>query len=156
MGKLACGYIKSTAQQTHVVSEQFAARLTKFFSRNILDVDTEDPDRSMRRGIYNCHTFAIEMALGIITTTRYGKSTIEHYTRNFLPTNQNLGSGQIGTINPKGQYTAMHSIIGLGEDTSDCIQVLNNNSNLGISTYKEALAIYDTPGSPFEIRTGKL
>ena len=42
-----------------------------------------------------------------------------------------------------GVGAAVHSVVGLGRETDDCIQVLAYGGNLGINTYQNTLAYYD-------------
>lgn len=122
---------------------EFGQRLVEYFARYIAGC------RGMLLNIdsYNCHHFGLLME-GL-------KAVNEEQMRLFLKppnylvkgqplTEDSLGLGQKGVIGVKfrGHSAASHTIVGLGRELSNCIQVMGVDSHLGIQSYADTIAHY--------------
>jgi hypothetical protein len=116
---------------------ELSQRLADFF-------DTYLISRRGRR--YNCHKFALWMSgveipevAGDSDWTEIAEPMMEDGTRHEGP----LALGKMGIIGHKmgGHPRALHSVVGLGEDNPECLQVMGLNGYLGIDTYDHALEL---------------
>lgn len=95
---------------------------------------------------YNCHRFALWMSGIDIPVAEDGYCT-EIVTPVVDAGKRHEGFlrlGQMGVIGHKidGESRALHSVIGLGEDRPECLQVMGVDGYLTIDTYDNILDLY--------------
>jgi hypothetical protein len=137
----ASAYNRSDATELRLNGSRiFNRRLFNFFQRLFVQYDTRLPD-------YNCHAFAGWMT-GL--TDIYTSSDITGATQ--LVTSgalalKPLELGQHGAlgIRLRSYGAAMHSVIGLGPDNPNCIQVMQLHGHIGIAPYTDVHRYYDRP-----------
>lgn len=148
---------ESVSQSIELPSIQ-VPKLVAFFSRYMaLDGTRQHGEQ------YNCHRFAHWM-VGDDAAQRYScpvaPLSIVQNGQRLDTTHANpglLNHGQHGVIGARPEdynadvfYTpprATHSVVGLGIQTADCLQVGGNDGHLGITTYKDALSNHAVPGA---------
>lgn len=110
------------------------------FAERLIDIAEAVLDKGER---VNCHVFGRHIA-GLSPSTREPVVSTEG-----LPIARNLALGAIGVIGLSGEgrhkhYCSVpHTMIGLGEDTGESIQVMSINSELGIARNDDVLAFYE-------------
>lgn len=137
--------------EEHVWQQDFTANLWQFFQRFYVNgrrvaPDSENPGKMLRESA-NCHRFAYWMG-GVPCAREFEFPPIPDE----VATDDNacappLALGQQGVIAPSsdsgpGYRPAYHSIVGLGEDSPECLQVMARDCFLGIDTYDNVLRQY--------------
>lgn len=128
-------------QGTQSVADANSRRLTlpHQFAGRLIDIAEAILDKSEQ---VNCHVFGRHIA-GLSPSTREPVVSTEG-----LPITRNLALGAIGVIGLSGEgrykhYCSVpHTMIGLGEDTEESIQVMSINSELGIAKNDDVLTFY--------------
>lgn len=127
-----------TTRETLSLPATMLDRVVEFFDENMSEGGF-NPDEEK----YNCHRFAAAVA-GI------NHKENPFWPRNFVreraerQTSDPLPLGQIGVIGATtgGEGQGMHSVIGLGEDRDECLQVMWTQGHLGIASYSDLLKFY--------------
>ncbi|HSX00398.1 MAG TPA: hypothetical protein VLH38_05165 [Patescibacteria group bacterium] len=154
LGRVGCRYQPSDAPVSERLIEmpaELGYRLQRFFKKQVASHDPERPRQETRPRTnlyegtrYNCHAFAMVMqGEKHKDAIRAGVSALSRLP-SYAPTVGNLALGEHGFIAyPNGdEWEVSHSLIGLGEAESDCVQVTNTNGNLGFMPYDTALDVY--------------
>lgn len=123
-------------------SPLFGARLAAFFKRYLAAERKSQAD-------YNCHRFAHWMG-GIEGSDVFRLlSPPDHILKQGHEVEGSLPLGAHGVIGSRvhthGDYhgLAKHSVVGLGEDNPDCIQVTALGGYLAIASYQDVLGEYN-------------
>ncbi|HZP55446.1 MAG TPA: hypothetical protein VFB03_01610 [Candidatus Saccharimonadales bacterium] len=135
-------FSKSDAERVAIPSNDiFAKRLIEFFARYIAEcrgghISTET---------YNCHRFGLWM-VGADSGNSVRPPT-EVVDSEPIEKGRRLSLGQRGVIGYKfrGHTSASHSIVGLGREKPDCIQVIAVGGHMGIRSYEDTLDHYYDP-----------
>jgi hypothetical protein len=125
-----------------------AKLLIGFYKRFFADEPRSRPQYSPRDGSYqgeqteeyNCHRFGYWMRGTPAAQGFECPDAPDHITER-RPTNTPLPLGRHGVLGTVG--AAAHSVVGLGEDLEECIQVLSTGGNMGIDTYEAIVDQYD-------------
>lgn len=132
-------------------TERFASRLSSFFSKYFVEGPKQPPQPEIpgvayefnpERYLTNCHRFGYWMRGSAVAQLDALPDAPDFIVQDGIKSKPNFQLGQHAVL---GSGAAVHSVVGLGLDTEDCIQVLGTGSNLGIDTYENTLAYYD-PG----------
>lgn len=129
-----------TTRETISLPATMLDRVVEFFDENMSE-DGFNPDEEK----YNCHRFAAA-ATGInhlenpLWPREFVKEQNERQPSDPLPVGQ---IGVIGAITG-GEGQGMHSVIGLGEDRDECLQVMWTQGHMGIASYNDLLKFYKT------------
>jgi hypothetical protein len=129
------------------VAQKIGAFFTRFFvdepriklGRHLEDQQVED---------YNCHRFGYWMR-GVSAAQRFElPEAPDHVVEMGRRALEPLPAGQHGVIGVRddqlGYGSALHSAVGLGQETEDCIQVLASDGFMGIDTYTSAIDFYQS------------
>lgn len=115
------------------LEQQAAERVMQFFTLGLADI--------------NCHLFARYVA-GVELTGRqsdYWPHLAPVHDRDELDTVEKLKNGQPGTILLRGTDAGglIHSLVGLGEDTPESLQVLSVRGEVGLVNYDDMMQFYE-------------
>lgn len=136
-------YSPKDAEVTLIPSNpQFASRVVDFFSRYIADCRGEN----LSVDSYNCHFFGLWMNGGSNSNGRELRPPDEMVDGEPAG-DRRLALGQRGVIGLKfrGHTAAIHTIVGLGIDSPDCIQVMAVDGHMGITSYESTMDHYYSP-----------
>ncbi|HMS50271.1 MAG TPA: hypothetical protein PKA02_02435 [Candidatus Saccharibacteria bacterium] len=89
---------------------------------------------------YNCHRFGYWMQ-GTPAAQKFECPEAPDHITERRPAHTPLPLGRHGVLGTVG--AAVHSIVGLGEDREDCLQVLATGGHMGIDTYEAIVDQYD-------------
>lgn len=149
------------------VPDNFKQRLISFFERFLADRARTERRYETNNGLnspnpvtgygYNCHRFAFWMrGVGEVQDIVV-PGPLEHIIEEGIVVENPLALGQHAVVGVRvamtGKGYADHSLIGLGEDTNDCLQVSGARGYMGIDTYARTLENYSAPYLPSKIFT---
>jgi hypothetical protein len=131
-----------------------AERLIGFFQRFYSDTPRSKSNYDLRTGqymgerteSYNCHKFGYWMS-GTPAAQKFECPEAPDYVTERRPIDTPLPIGRHGVIGIVG--AAVHSIVGLGEDREDCLQVISMGGHMGIDTYQAVIDSYETKDLQF-------
>lgn len=113
-----------------------ADRLVSYFRRFLTGIP---------RGDYNCHTFGFYME-GIETDTSPAYDLAKEFLQSSnVKHDARLALGQHAIIGDSEYPLPYHSIIGLGEESTECIEVTNIQGHLGVNTLANIALRYPEP-----------
>ena len=96
----------------------------------------------------NCHRFGYWMR-GVHVAEEFDLPDEPNHIVDMGRSGHPLRAGVHGVLgqrdDAKGIGVARHSVVGLGEDRNDCIQVLASGGFMGIDTYRNAIDYYESP-----------
>lgn len=131
-----------TSLEVIAMPELTAERLVTFYKRYFSE--PQDPQGSWYPGAqieeYNCHRFGYWMRGTRAAQDYYCPMAPDHITEGFSVSNP-LPPGRHGVLGTVG--AAVHSVVGLGADRDDCLQVLATDGYMGIDTYENIVDQYD-------------
>ncbi len=125
-----------------------AERLVSFFCHFFVEDPRTKPQYDRVTGTqvgnldeaYNCHRFGYWMRGTPAAQDFNSPAAPDHVTEGFA-INGNLPMGRHGVLGTRG--AAVHSVVGLGEDRNECLQVTGTGGFLGIDTYEHVVDQYD-------------
>lgn len=130
-------------------TERFASKLFSFFSKYYVEGPNQPPQPEItgipyeydpERYLTNCHRFGYWMRGSAVAQFDPLPEAPDFVVQEGIKAQPNFPLGKHAVI---GSGAAVHSVVGLGRETEDCIQVLGTGSNLGIDTYQNTLSYYD-------------
>jgi hypothetical protein len=119
------------------LNAELYVRLAAFFDRFIRDGSQAD--------YYNCQRFARWMIGNVEASKSLGyKQEAACFIEGGELTNRNLNLGEIGVYGTKqdGLAAPYHAVVGLGEETDECLQVFSAGGHIGIATYANVREFY--------------
>jgi hypothetical protein len=154
-GLVACRFEITTpvTSMSFMVPKHVSEHAQLFFDTHIARHDPEHPGSPEQQAVragrttagptrYNCHTLALailgEEELNVVKAGKRLSELEEGYTS----FEGNLAAGQHGIIRNQDTGNVSHSTVGLGADVPLSLQVVNNNSNMGLMTYDSMMAEY--------------
>jgi len=133
------------------VKQDIAYRLGSFFNRFHVegpnhfanpDENTVAPDDTSDYSRANCHRFGYWMKGAIVAEGKEIPAEPSHMTREGFWVKPPLPQGKHAALGRNS--SAPHSVVGLGKDSDKCVQVMSTGGPMGIDTYENVLAYYDS------------
>jgi hypothetical protein len=126
------------------VTEAFGDRVAEFF--DIFYKTWRSPSEQLRLPV-NCHRFARWMVRDRLALKPQGRDSQCELINKMVVATQPLPLGIRGIIGKKdetkyGINTMLHSVIGLGTDIPDCLQVMAQDGFMGLDGYKKLIDEY--------------
>ncbi len=135
------GYDRSRIQIEKLeVPKEFAARLGSFFLKYLVE-DPRDKWGHQLYPPYNCHRFGYWMTGRPDPNLEAAPSPPNDIVERGTATKEPLALGSLGVLGHRQANAAeavgvaVHSLIGLGEDREECLQVMSFHGCLGIDSY---------------------
>ena len=125
-------------------------RLVQFFNRFFVEPPRfkqgKDPEDRMTEAT-NCHRFGYWMR-GVLAAEGFAiPDAPDHIVSEGFVVNGNLPMGMHAVLGARNDFygygAAIHSVVGLGEDRDECLQVTGMGGFLGIDTYENVLDVHD-------------
>jgi hypothetical protein len=142
-GLVACRYPvpPATAAEAFEVTSEFADRVTALFEQYIAPEDPEKPGPP-RPSLYNCHLAALALQGESVSYTREAFIQMSRDAEGFVTAAGNLPLGAHGVVTNMSDGSSPHSVVGMGVDVPDCLQVVDTNSHLGLMPYDVMMRNY--------------
>ncbi len=130
-------------------------RLVGFFNRYFVEDPRVKPVYDKKTGHQvdvstegiNCHRFGYWMRGSIVADRHEVPEAPDHIVAEGVVVERSLPSGKHGVYGSRSDYflsgSALHSVVGLGEEQEECLQVLASGGFLGVDSYEHVLDFYD-------------
>lgn len=161
IGSAACQFATEAQKTSHhfVVPEVFARRLLDFFNQFLVDHDPEHPPMPdtleeasrLAETRYNCHSFALAMQGEPVNDMNTVRISLRHRQVRYVSSVGNLALGVHGLVRHRQYLFVTHGFVGMGIDKPFCLQVMNNNSNMGLMPYDKVLTTFRHLEGDYEI-----
>lgn len=137
--------------ETLAMPDHMAHKLISFFERYFANgrqpIPTTDGSRVAEgrvRDQYNCHRFGYWMRGSAVASRVEFPEAPDFVTEGFA-IQGGVPMGRHSVLGTPG--AAVHSVVGLGRDSDECLQVLSTGGFMGIDTYQHILDHYDPNGN---------
>lgn len=158
-GLVACRFaVQGEPEELAVdVPPAMAERVSHFFDEHLADVDPEAAAGAPGRMRYNCHVFAFAVQGERGLSVRQLDAGVYALRERVTPLAGRLTAGAHGVVDNPHIDDTSHGFIGLGEAVPFTLQVMNTNSNMGLLTYQETLALYSRhQGGEYVLARGEI
>lgn len=136
----------ATAEKIEL-DEVHMRRLISFFNRYFVEQPTAMQEDAANYEDYNCHRFGYWMR-GVPAASRHTlPDAPDHIVAEGYEVKGFLPAGKHGVTGSRTDYAlagaALHSLVGLGRERDDCLEVIGGGGFMGIDTYDNVLAWYN-------------